>query len=104
MEGEDLLQSPAMHLNWPLSSRLSYLETRGRVKARFKQATTNTSALGKTQAPYRLYLCIRSYTGFIAIMDVDLDEKSTPEQREALEKENRAKEQREQAGMRIVFC
>ena len=34
----------------------------------------------------------------------DLDEKSTPEQREALDKENKDRELREQAGMRIVFC
>ena len=37
-------------------------------------------------------------------MGVDLDEKSTPEQRKARDEEDKAREQREQAGMRIVFC
>ena len=35
-------------------------------------------------------------------MDVDRDEKSTPEELKAREKEDRAKEQQEQAGMRII--
>jgi CS domain len=37
-------------------------------------------------------------------MDVDHDEKITAEQCEALDKENKAKELLEQAGMHIVFC
>ena len=37
-------------------------------------------------------------------MDVDRDEKSTPEEIKAREKEDRAREQQEQAGMRIIFC
>jgi hypothetical protein len=37
-------------------------------------------------------------------MEVDRDEKTTPEEIKARDDENRAKEQREQAGMRIIFC
>lgn len=40
----------------------------------------------------------------MASMDVDMDEKLTPAQREARDKEDRARELREQAGMRLVFC
>ena len=40
----------------------------------------------------------------MASMDVDIDERSTPEQREARDKEDRARELQEQAGMRIIFC
>ena len=36
-------------------------------------------------------------------MDVDRDEKPTPEELKARDDENRAREQREQAGMRIIF-
>ena len=38
------------------------------------------------------------------IMDVDRDEKTTPEELKARDDENRAREKREQAGMRIIFC
>ena len=36
-------------------------------------------------------------------MEVDRDEKTTPEELKARDNENRAREQREQAGMRIIF-
>jgi hypothetical protein len=116
MEGQDLLQSPAMHLNWPLSPHAhtfltlrreaSGLRSMRKNRDLCKQATTNTARdlyylLSNIQAPYEV---IRSYTGLIASMNTDRDEKSTPEELKAREEEDRAREQREQAGMRIIFC
>jgi hypothetical protein len=37
-------------------------------------------------------------------MNTDRDEERTPEERKARDEEDRAREQREQAGMRIIFC
>ena len=37
-------------------------------------------------------------------MDTNRDEKPTPEELKARDEEDRAREQREQAGMRIIFC
>jgi len=112
----DPLQSPAMHLNWPLSTflalRFTFVQ---RARSRRKRKRTGAFkahndkqygrdhyGLGKVRTLDYLRLSTL-VSGFMASMDVDHDDKPTAEQREALDEENRAKELREQAGMRIVL-